>query len=181
MANYNCVEPAQQTVADRYLVLAQANDQITFPAVDSCFAVAFVLSDGRLVGGHVPTFWDEATFTVEMSRARHTGSDPQAGAMQTCLGRIIEGMNGLRGSTTVSLAVTLGDTDWNAFWNGLLGRAGYPLEIRYRKNAGPRNLILDGATTSINVQRGGAGAYANVVAAARTFANGARNPAAIGI
>ncbi|MDR3772591.1 MAG: hypothetical protein P4L26_04530 [Terracidiphilus sp.] len=179
MANFNCVEPAQASGVDHYLVLAQATDQITFPAVDSCFAVAFVLSNGTLVGGHVPAFWDAKAFDLEISRSKHTGEDPQKSAMQGSLARIVEGMNGLRGNATVSLAITLGDADWSELWNGTVGRIGYPKEIRYRKPFGPRNLIVDGNTQNITVQAGGAGHYAAVPAAARTFADGVKKPQAI--
>jgi hypothetical protein len=181
MPNFNCVEPAQQNGADHTLVLATAADQITFPAVDSCFAIAFVLSNGGLVGGHVPTFWDTTAFTVEISRSSHTRADPQASAMQSSLAKIVEGMNGLRGNNTVSLAVTLGDNDWNDIWNGMIGRVGYPKEIRYRKPHGPRNLIVDGPGQTLTVQAGGAGAYVAVAAGALNFGNGARSPQPITI
>ncbi|HTZ72186.1 MAG TPA: hypothetical protein VMB71_16135, partial [Acetobacteraceae bacterium] len=68
MANHNCVEPAQQNAADRSIVLAPAGDSITFPAVDSCFAICLALSDGTLLGGHVPVFFDDAAFGIEMSK-----------------------------------------------------------------------------------------------------------------
>jgi hypothetical protein len=180
MPNFNCVEPAQENAANKHLVRVAAGDQITFPAVDSCFGVAFVLSDGRLVGGHVPTMWDDKTFTVELSRAKHGGGDiasqAQSAMMQGCLTRVVEEMNGLRGDATVALAITLGDTDWSQFWEGMSGKAGYPKEIRYRKNFGPRNLIVDGNGQNITVQSGGAGHYAAVAGAAKTFADGAKKP-----
>jgi hypothetical protein len=142
VANYNCVEPAQQTKGNHSVVLAQADDSITFPAVDSCFAIAFVLADGKLVGGHVPTLWDAAEGNTVFSSPNIATA--LAGAMTGCLGRIVADMNGHRGTTGVTLAITLGDDDWSNPWIGILGQVGNPNEIRYRKDGGPRNMIVQG-------------------------------------
>lgn len=170
MPNYNCVEPANDNGADQHALIATAADSITFPAVDSCFAIGYVLSDGRLVGGHVPTFWDEKDlglgFSLMAKAGREGGQhDIQRHAMHENLSKIIGEMNVLRGDTTVTLCITLGDTAWNDLWTASIGRAGYPKEIRYRKNAGPRNLIVDGANAQVDVQSAGVA----VVGAAEPF------------
>jgi len=88
-------------------------------------------------------------------------------------------MNAARGGTKVRVAITLGDSQWDAAWDAVLGEVGFPKQIRYRKPSGPRNLIVDGTTQSAAVQSGGAGAYAAVPGAARAFAAGAINPQTI--
>lgn len=63
MDTYYCVEPAW--VADygkprtAYKHLVPKTDELLFPHVDSCMAIAFVLEDDRMVGGHVSFQWDE--------------------------------------------------------------------------------------------------------------------------
>ena len=175
MPNYNCVEPANDSGADNHALIANADDSITFPAVDSCFAIAYVLTDSRLVGGHVPTFWDEKDLGLGfslMAKADRKGEqhDIQLHAMQENLSKIIGEINVLRGKTTVALCITLGDTLWNNLWTGTIGRAGYPKEIRYRKVAGPRNLFVDGANSQVDVLNAGV----PVVGAAETFVRGNR-------
>jgi hypothetical protein len=182
MANYNCVEPAQETPADHSVVLVGADDSITFPAVDSCFAIAFVLADGKLVGGHVPTLWDAAEGERVFSAGTEKAMKKALGAaMAGCLGRIVADMNGRRGATAVTLAITLGDDDWSNHWTGILGQIGNPDEIRYRKERGPRNLIVYGNIHRIRVQAGGRGFYAAVPGSPWTFEDGARNPRDISV
>jgi hypothetical protein len=48
-----CVEPGLAVNGAQYLVTCPANDELLFPHVDSCLAIAFLLVDGRIVGGHV--------------------------------------------------------------------------------------------------------------------------------
>ena len=175
MPNYNCVEPANDAGADQHALTANAADTITFPAVDSCFAIGFVLTDGSLVGGHVPTFWDAKDFGLELSLLAKAGRkgqihNAQTHAMKQGLSKIIGEINVLRGDTKVSLCITLGDTQWNVLWNAVIGRIGYPPEIRYRKNAGPRYLIVDGPNSSVDVQNAGV----PVVGAAEAFVRGGR-------
>lgn len=170
MPNYNCVEPANDNAADHHALIVNAADSITFPAVDSCFAIAYVLTDGRLVGGHVPTFWDEKDLGLGfslMAKAERKGGqhDIQRHAMHLNLSKIIGEINVLRGNTTVALCITLGDTHWNDLWTGTIGRVGYPKEIRYRKVAGPRNLVIDGANAQVDVLNAGVA----VVGAAQAF------------
>lgn len=48
-----CVEPA----AGQYAHFQSDDDIISFPHVDSCLAIAAVLGNGRIAGGHVGMFW----------------------------------------------------------------------------------------------------------------------------
>jgi hypothetical protein len=48
-----CVEPGLAVNGAQYLVTSAADDELLFPHVDSCLAIAFPLTDGRIVGGHV--------------------------------------------------------------------------------------------------------------------------------
>ena len=44
-----CVEPAAAVPGgNQFLVNVPANDELLFPHVDSCIAIAFVLGDGRI-------------------------------------------------------------------------------------------------------------------------------------
>ncbi|MDQ8020916.1 MAG: hypothetical protein REI94_03700 [Moraxellaceae bacterium] len=176
MPGCNCVEPANEAGLDRRVVSMGATDQITFPAVNSCFAIGVVLADGSLLGGHVPMYWDTPSFSVGMSLTMVHGQDGEAHQMQASLARIVNEINGLRNGRDVSAVVTLGDVEWVTYWDAMLGHFGYPKEIRYRKNAGTCNLILDGALQMARVQRrlAAAAGYSTVGNAARNFSVAAR-------
>lgn len=187
MANHNCVEPAQQPAHGQTIVLAPAGDTITFPAVDSCFAICLLLQDGSLLGGHVPAFFDAQAFDLEISKLsfgmRKGGNlvDPQVSGMTVSLDLITKLMNAQRNDRVASLAVTLGDEEWYDIWNKQPGTFGFPKQIRYRKNAGPRNLIVDSGNQRIQVQRQIGGHYLNQFAAQRQFNQGTINNVPIGI
>lgn len=178
MANFNCVEPAQQNATDHTVVSATAADQITFPAVDSCFAVALVLDNGTMLGGHVPTLWDDKAFQLEMSKSavatvKGLAYDPNAGSMSIALGNVMSAVNTLRNGRKVVLAVTLGDPEWHDLWDATtVALVGYPKQIRYRKGGGPRNLIVDAVAQSISVQAKVGGLYATDPTKTRGFNQG---------
>lgn len=177
MANFNCVEPAQANVNDHTVVSATAADQITFPAIDSCFGIALVLDNGTLLGGHVPTLWDEKAFALEFSKyglAMRTGGtyDPNSGGMPIALGNVISSLNTQRAGRKVILAVTLGDPEWYDLWDKTVAAVGYPKQIRYRKGGGPRNLIVDAVAQSISVQAKLGGLYATDATKTRGFGQG---------
>lgn len=102
MKTWKCVEPANLNEGDGYVVLAAADEEILFPHVDSCLAMALVLSDGRLVGGHVGVQWDG-----------NAGLEPADNAV-----RIMGEMLQKRGNTGISKVVFLGDPAWSAHFIG---------------------------------------------------------------
>lgn len=54
MPTIRCVEPANAVPGgDQFLVQVAPANELLFPHVDSCLAITFILSDGRLIGGHV--------------------------------------------------------------------------------------------------------------------------------
>jgi len=63
MDTYYCVEPAWVAEYGKprtaYKHLVPKTDELLFPHVDSCMAIAFVLDDDRMVGGHVSFQWNE--------------------------------------------------------------------------------------------------------------------------
>lgn len=177
MANFNCVEPAQATVNDHTVVSATAADQITFPAIDSCFGIALLLDNATLVGGHVPTLWDDKAFALEFSKyalANRKGGayDPNAGGMPIALANVLAAMDIQRAGRKVMLAITLGDPEWSALWDEKIGTVGYPKQIRYRKGGGPRNLIVDAVAQSISVQARVGMVYVTDATKTRGFAQG---------
>ena len=175
MPNYTCVEPANENVNDKRVVAVTANDRITFPAVNSCFAIGVVLSDGRLLGGHVPMFWDTPSTTVAMSLMMK-GENGESHQMQASITRIVSEINGHRNGTAVSAVITLGDAEWVPLWDALQGQLGYPKELRYQKNGGTGNLIIDGPTSacSVELRNHGGGGYMPLPAANRNVGAAAR-------
>ncbi len=92
-----CVEPAEAAPGgNRFLVNVPANDQLLFPHVDSCIAIAFVLGDGRMIGGHVGMMMPGAN-----------NLDPHGNAMQIC-----NQMLALVGPTNVQKLIMVGDANW---------------------------------------------------------------------
>jgi len=92
-----CVEPGLAVEGRHaYLVTVPANDELLFPHVDSCLAIAFVLADGRMIGGHVG---------MQMPGADNL--DPLGNAVQICtqmLQRI--------GNSPVRKLILVGDANW---------------------------------------------------------------------
>lgn len=180
MAVHNCVEPGKATANDHPVVSAAAADTIVFPAVDSCFAIALKLKDGTLLGGHVPTLWDDKAFALEFSKflleGRKGGAyDPNSEGMPIALDNILAELDRRRAGEGVALAVTLGDPEWYDLWDKRVGKVGYPKQIRYRKGPGPRNLVFDGAAQSISVQALVGGHYATDPTKTRAFNQGTIN------
>jgi len=92
-----CVEPAEALGGPHnYLVQVPANDELLFPHVDSCIAIAFVLNDGRMIGGHVGMMMPAAD-----------NLDPHGNAMQIC-----NQMLGLVGIALISQVLMVGDANW---------------------------------------------------------------------
>jgi len=48
---------SREEKGDGYVVVADKDDNIIFPGVDSCLAIAVSLSNGSIIGGHVGEFW----------------------------------------------------------------------------------------------------------------------------
>ena len=55
MTVHICVEPSYQTTTGWFKV-AEAKDTLKFPGVDSCLAMAFLMSSGAMVGTHTGVF-----------------------------------------------------------------------------------------------------------------------------
>jgi hypothetical protein len=80
-----------------YKFLVGIEDEVVFPHVDVCMAIAFILSDGRMVAGHVPGQWDAFADVDKSGNAS----------------RILREMNVLRNDVKVQSLVTMGDADWS--------------------------------------------------------------------
>jgi hypothetical protein len=102
-----CVEPALAVMGDpnnTFLVNVAAGTELLFPHVDSCMAIAMLLVDGRIIGGHVSMQLPVANAPL----------DPLGNATAMLLQ-----MNVLRGVTAVSKLVLVGDANWeNDFVTG---------------------------------------------------------------
>ncbi|WP_086933584.1 hypothetical protein [Agarilytica rhodophyticola] len=49
-----CVEPGEAVNGPhQYVVAVPPNDELLFPHVDSCIAIAFIMNDASYIGGHV--------------------------------------------------------------------------------------------------------------------------------
>ena len=58
MAKVEILEPGKAIPANRgYAGVGDPGDELFFPAVDSCCAVAAILEDGTLIGGHLGAQW----------------------------------------------------------------------------------------------------------------------------
>ena len=99
-----CVEPAAASPGgDRYLVSVAADDELLFPHVDSCIAIAFLLGDGRMIGGHVGMMMPGAT-----------DLNPHGNALQICNEMIAK-----VGASQVKKVIMVGDANWeNDFITG---------------------------------------------------------------
>ena len=92
-----CVEPAVAAEGPyEYLVEVEADDELLFPHVDSCLAIAFILEDGRVLGGHVGMMLPGAD-----------SLDPYGNAMSIC-----EQMLGKRKGAQVRRVILVGDGNW---------------------------------------------------------------------
>lgn len=92
-----CVEPAEALGGPNdYLVSVAANDELLFPHVDSCIAIAFILNDGSMIGGHVG---------MQMPTAANL--DPHGNAMQIC-----NQMMQRVGNAQVNTLLMVGDANW---------------------------------------------------------------------
>lgn len=97
MSTIACVEPAAATPGiNSYLVLVAATDELLFPHVDSCIAIAFVMMDGRMVGGH-----------VGMQMPTAIDLDPYGNALKIC-----EEMIALIGVGPIARVILVGDGNW---------------------------------------------------------------------
>jgi hypothetical protein len=95
MPSIRVVEPALAGVHN-YVDVAQVNDELVFPHVDSCLAIAFLLNNGRKVGGH-----------VGMQMPNSPNLDPAGNAAQ-----ITQQMLGQLGGGVVQKVVLVGDANW---------------------------------------------------------------------
>lgn len=94
-----CVEPAEARAHDpnyTYLVQVAATNELLFPHVDSCLAIAFELTDGRMIGGHVG---------MQMPGANNL--DPYGNATN-----IAGQMMGLLGAAQIRRVILVGDGNW---------------------------------------------------------------------
>ena len=96
-----CIEPGQSPIET--VQIAQANDRLIFPHVDSCLAIIFILANGRFVGGHVP---------LQMNLNAPLSAGNNARRITTAMLRIryYEG-NG----SAINKLITVGDDSYNGF------------------------------------------------------------------
>jgi hypothetical protein len=98
MRTIRCVEPALAVEGLAYLVYAEADDELLFPHVDSCLAIAFVLANGRAVGGH-----------VAMQMPNDPDLKPWANAMSIAKQMVAA----CKGAAVVKL-IMVGDANWES-------------------------------------------------------------------
>jgi hypothetical protein len=96
MRTIRCVEPALAVGNLQYVVQVDATDELLFPHVDSCLAIAFLLADGRLIGGH-----------VGMQLPNSPNLDPHGNAMA-----VANQMLALSAGAGVTRVVLVGDANW---------------------------------------------------------------------
>jgi hypothetical protein len=99
MPPVKCVEPAEARANDpayNCIVSAPKETELMFPHVDSCLAIAMLLDDGRVVGGHVGLFMSGATAP---DAQRNTEA-------------IFAEMQHLRGVTTITSLYLVGESSW---------------------------------------------------------------------
>jgi hypothetical protein len=135
-----CVEPAE-AVGGRYdyLVQVPANDELLFPHVDSCIAIAFVLADGRMIGGH-----------VGMMMPNVPDLNPYGNAMHIC-----RQMLTATGNARIANVLMVGDGNWE---NEFIGQRNVVHEIQNLVRC-PNTLFVDtgayggGVDVSLNPRR----------------------------
>lgn len=113
-----CVEPANVADGDGYVVVADSSESVLFPHVDSCLAIAFMLADNRIVGGHVGMQWG--------------GSDDIKPADNSL--RIVDEMLTCVGRSKISYVVFLGDPNWK---NGVMREMWSEMDSVTRYNMRP--------------------------------------------
>lgn len=89
-----CVEPGEAaTGPHQYVVMAPQNDELLFPHVDSCIAIAFIMNNGRYIGGH-----------VGMQMPNDQNLQPRRNAMMICTQMMQLAQNG-----TIDKVILVGD------------------------------------------------------------------------
>lgn len=97
MPPIRCVEPALANAIDLSVVDVPAGQELLFPHVDTCLAMAMLLADGRTIGGH-----------ASMQAADPNAPlDPYGNAKL-----MLASMNMLRGATVVTKFVLIGAGHW---------------------------------------------------------------------
>ena len=132
MPTFHCVEPALVEGVKDCVMCVNPGNELLFPHVDVCMAIAFILANDCMVGGHVPGMWDENDFPPDINRNAI---------------RIFDGMRAhvqLRGSSVLKL-ITLGDSEWDDTMNTIGGRLGGAEHLRIHKEVdGGVDLSLNG-------------------------------------
>ena len=90
-----CVEPAA-VGPHNYLAQADNRDELLFPHVDSCLAIAFLLNNDHAIGGHVGMMMPGAN-----------NLNPHGNAIQIC-----NQMQAMIGNAQVSKVILIGDANW---------------------------------------------------------------------
>ncbi len=98
MTILRCVEPAEAKGEDKHIQVAGPGDELIFPHVDVCIAVACVLSNGTIVGGHIPYMFGDET---------KVSKNPQRKSAR----RVLEDMSEHVGTKKVAILITLSDKD----------------------------------------------------------------------
>ena len=102
MPTIQCVEPANALPGGPdFMVNVGAANELLFPHVDSCLAIAMLLNDGRVVGGHVG---------MMMPGAQNL--DPGGNAANMC-----GNMLALVAPATLDRLVLVGDANWENDFN----------------------------------------------------------------
>jgi hypothetical protein len=98
MSTIRCVEPAKSNEGDGYVVVASSQESVVFPGVDSCLAIAFIMSDNRYICGHVGMQW-----------GMESDLEPTDNTL-----KIVEEMLGQVNNKKISKVIFVGDPHWDS-------------------------------------------------------------------
>jgi hypothetical protein len=116
-----CLEPAKArdpespapagTTKGDYVVKVSSDESILFPAVDSCMAIAFVLNNGDLIGGHIGMDWGNEVPALMDRRPGYDTIKPFDLSMNARI--ILNEMLIKKGDKTIMCTFSIADTDWS--------------------------------------------------------------------
>jgi hypothetical protein len=112
------VEPANIDQGDGYVVKASSQESVIFPGVDSCLAIAFIMSDNRYICGHVGMQW-----------SKESELEPTDNTLKI-IGEMIQRVN----KKKISKVIFVGDPHWDS---GIMKELWGQMEIKIRNRLRP--------------------------------------------
>jgi len=116
-----CFEPAKARDVDTpspagttkggYVVRVGPEEDILFPAVDSCMAIAWVLQNGDLIGGHIGMDWGNEVPALMDRRPGYDTIKPFDLSMNARI--ILNEMLVNKGNQGIVCAFSIADNDWS--------------------------------------------------------------------